>query len=161
MRTVYLNGNKIRVDDKGYISSNDLHKASGNMKKHQTSHFLALDSTQRLINTLNSSLGIPCLQIYKGGATPGTWMHRYLAYEYSGWIDVDFKIGSLTVLDNYFSGNLKPSLNDDMHTILLKITKAENKASFHGHGLNEWKREKKELHDEAERILSEVQAKLF
>ena len=161
MRTVNLNGIDVRVNDEGFINANDLHKASGNMKKNQPSLFTKLDSIKRLINKLNSSLGIPCLLIFKGGATPGTWMHRLLAYEYAGWIDMDFKIGSLNVLDHYFLGNLKPSLNDEMHDILVRITKAENKASFHGRGLNEWKRSKTELHDEAEQVLSRIQIDMF
>lgn len=161
MKTVNLNSIDVRVNEDGFINANDLHKASGNHKKNRPSYFISIDSTQRFINRLNSKAEIPCLLILKGGATPGTWMHKILAYKYSGWIDPDFEIGALTVLDHYFSGNLKISLNDEMHDILVRITKAENKASFHGRGLNDWKRSKIELHNEAEQVLKRVQIDMF
>ena len=41
------------------------------------------------------------------GKNVGTWSCKLLAYDYAGWIDPDFKVGVYTVLDKYFSDQLK------------------------------------------------------
>ena len=89
-------------------------------------------------------------------------MHRFLAYEYAGWIDVDFKIGALAVLDNYFSGNLKIGNNEEkLFMLLVQINSSENKGSFHGRGLAARKREKRELHERIQKTIDEIQPDLF
>ena len=162
MRKVKLNGHDVRVDDNGFINANDLHRASGNLKKYKPVLFLRLDSTKELINRLNSKVQICTLTTTHGGATPGTWMHRFLAYEYAGWIDVDFKIGTLNVLDSYFSGNLKIANNEEMYFMLLvQINKSENMGTFHGKGLAKRKQEKQKLHEKVQAVIDEMQPDMF
>ena len=89
-------------------------------------------------------------------------MHRFLAYEYAGWIDVDFKIGTLNVLDNYFSGNLKIGGNEkNLFMLILKMDSSTQKGSFHGRGLAERKREKQELHEKVELLRKNMQPDMF
>lgn len=99
----------------------------------EVSEFLRLSSTKKLIEALersqirgdrtNKSLvrsedyaltngtikhrtadQIPLVIIKKGGDSGGaTWIHRYLAIELASWLDIDFKIWTLSTIDHLLS----------------------------------------------------------
>ena len=48
MRTVKLNGMDVRVDENGFVNTNDLHKASGENKSKRPSYFLQNDSIKKI-----------------------------------------------------------------------------------------------------------------
>lgn len=44
---------------------------------------------------------VPLVVVQKGGGDGGsTWMHRYLAIDFAMWLDVDFKIWILRIIDD-------------------------------------------------------------
>ncbi len=104
----------IRQDEDGRYCLNDLHKASGGLKKHQLSNFLRTDQTQELIKeienssnivglnsdrTSNMSIGQKALNIIKGGLKQGTYAVKELVYAYAMWISAKFHLMVIRAYD--------------------------------------------------------------
>ena len=51
---------------------------------------------------INSADNVPILHTKKGRGGDGgaTWMHRYLALDFAGWLDVKFKVWMIITIDN-------------------------------------------------------------
>ncbi len=152
---------RVRIDDDDYISLTDMWKASGGDGKDQVQKFLINETTKNFISTLDSNTGIRSLRIQRGGSKPGTWAHKLVAYKYASWISPEFEIGTYGVLDKYFSGELVQGPFHQLHDHLKRTIESEDKGSFHGKGLSDRKKEKKELHDEGIKLLEISQRKLF
>lgn len=99
----------IRQDEDGRYCLNDLHKASGGLKKHQVSNFLRSDQTQELISEINrcSDLSIDqnitsskmrsCLSVING---VGTFAFKELVYAYAMWISAKFHLMVIRAYDS-------------------------------------------------------------
>ena len=77
----------------------------------QNSHFRAFncvgDTQLSALNTLSSSKGalvsadnVTILRTEEGRENGATWMHRYLALDFAGWLDVKFKVWMIITIDN-------------------------------------------------------------
>ena len=161
MKDLILFDKKIRVDDSGFISLNDLHKASGSDPKKRPTDFLRNKNTKSFIDALNLRVEISTLRIINGGRNSGTWAHKLVCYKYAGFIDPDFEVGVYTVLDKYFSGELVTEPFNVLQEHMRKMLASEDKGSFHGKGLSQRKKEKHRLHEEGEKLLNINQTKLF
>ena len=91
----------IRQDEDGRYCLNDLHKASGGLKKHQVSNFLRADQTKDLITEIDqtsdsrfgqntsSSYMRSCVKSING---VGTFAVEDLVYSYAMWISAKFHL---------------------------------------------------------------------
>lgn len=65
---------------------------------------------------------VPLVIINKGGKYGGsTWVHRYIAIELAMWLDVDFKIWLLTIIDRLLS-----SYASERRTLVLRKRNVDN-----------------------------------
>ncbi|WP_241609725.1 KilA-N domain-containing protein [Rosenbergiella australiborealis] len=99
----------VKIDDEQLISITDIWKAAkaagkkvGNLRPVD---FLRSSITQSFINELVKGGEFTPFRVVKG-RNGGTFVTRFLAYEYAGYIDPSFKVGVYTVLDKYFSGEM-------------------------------------------------------
>lgn len=99
----------IRIDDEKFISITDIWKAAKvagrNVDNLRPTDFLRSPVTRSFINELVKGGESTPFRIIKG-RKGGTYVTRFLAYEYAGYIDPAFKVGVYTVLDKYFSGEI-------------------------------------------------------
>ena len=85
-----IDSQSIRIVD-GLYCLNDLHKASGNEKKHQPANFIRLDQTQGLIKEIDNSSDMRSLSFKQlTGAKGGTYVCLELVYAYAMWISPPF-----------------------------------------------------------------------
>lgn len=108
----------VRQDEDGRYCLNDLHKASGNNKKHQPTNFLRSDQTKELVLEIDTELydvGNPescssnmrsCLKTVNG---VGTFAAKELVYSYAMWISAKFH---LTVIRAYDAMVMQWKIND-------------------------------------------------
>ncbi len=114
---------------------NDLHQASGALKRHQPANWLRLQQTQELIAELSSD-GIPSLQqnqylraespvphirgtkqnqqvieVIQGGTNQGTFVCKELVYAYATWISPRFFLQVLRTFDAVISA--QPQMTED------------------------------------------------
>lgn len=110
----------IRQDEDGRYCLNDLHKASGNDKKHQPAYFIRNQQTQGLIEVIeagNDDLQIcrskKAVNSIKGnrssGIGQGTYVVKELVYSYAMWISAKFH---LTVIRAYDAMVMQWKIND-------------------------------------------------
>lgn len=158
MNDLTLCGHIVRVNDDGFVSLTDMWHASGGKNQHRPNLFLRNDRVRDFIQSLESKVQKCALTILKGGRTPGTWAHKLLAYKYASWIDPEFEVGTYTVLDSYFTGDL---ISKDswqvLHQFLLDDRLSKDLGSFHGKGLNQRRLEKTELQQRHEKLLEKYQ----
>ncbi|WP_075180570.1 KilA-N domain-containing protein [Pantoea sp. 1.19] len=99
----------VRIDDEKFISITDIWKAAKaagrNVDNLRPTDFLRSPVTRSFINELVKGGESTPFRIIKG-RKGGTYVTRFLAYEYAGYIDPAFKVGVYTVLDKYFSGEM-------------------------------------------------------
>lgn len=84
-------GVHIQADNKGRVSLNDLHRASGDPQK-KPGKWTQLKSTKELIAELNAQVSDMTLAIQHGGDRPGTYAHELLAVSYAGWMSPAFQL---------------------------------------------------------------------
>ena len=85
-----IDSQSVRIID-GLYCLNDLHKASGNEKKHQPANFIRLDQTQGLIKEIDNSSDMRSLSFKQlTGAKGGTYVCLELVYAYAMWISPPF-----------------------------------------------------------------------
>lgn len=132
----------IRQDEAGRYCINDLHKASGGLRKDRPSYFLENEKTQDLIQAIkdenydvgNSASYIEPVNIIRGrGKEQGTYVVRELVYSYGMWISAKFH---LTVIRAYDALTMNQSLSKthksertplhDAHALLVAKTKHLN-----------------------------------
>ena len=97
----------IRQDEGGRYCLNDLHKASGNNKKHQPAYFIRNQQTKDLIEMIESEnydLQIcrskQAVNSIKGkGLEQGTYVVKELVYSYAMWISAKFHLMVIRAYD--------------------------------------------------------------
>ena len=84
---IVVAGVAIRRDENGLYCLNDLHRASGNEKRHGPSYWLAIKQTQDLAAEI-SITGISGIQSKQG---LGTFVAKEMVYAYAMWISPAFQ----------------------------------------------------------------------
>ena len=108
-----ISNSNIGMKDKLY-SLNDLHKASGGLKRHQPSNFVRKNQTQALIAVLNAELpsssemrSLEPIRVIEGiqadGNPQGTFVCRELVYSYAMWISPRFQLMVIRAFDSMLS----------------------------------------------------------
>ncbi|MDU3815783.1 MAG: KilA-N domain-containing protein [Pantoea sp.] len=109
MKELALFDTPVRIDDEKLISITDIWKAAKAAGKSvdnlRPTDFLRSPVTRSFINELVKGGESTPFKIIKG-RNGGTYVTRFLAYEYAGYIDPAFKVGVYTVLDKFFSGEM-------------------------------------------------------
>jgi len=105
----------IRQDEDGRYCLNDLHNASGGLKKHQITNFLRVEQTQELVTeieqgsdmsfiensqTSHMRFGNKALNIIRGGANRGTYAVKEMVYAYAMWISAKFHLMVIRAYDS-------------------------------------------------------------
>ena len=94
----------------GLYSLNDLHKASGGLKRHQPSNFVRKKQTQALIHELKAETSssskmrsLEPIRVVEGipvdGTSQGTFVCRELVYSYGMWISPRFQLMVIRAFD--------------------------------------------------------------
>ena len=102
-----ISNNTIGMKD-GLYSLNDLHRASGNNKKHQASNFMRLENTKSLIDEIERSSDVSngtnsiAYKVIQGGESQqqGTFVCRELVYSYAMWISPRFQLMVIRAFDS-------------------------------------------------------------
>ncbi|MGE6390447.1 KilA-N domain-containing protein [Psychrobacter pacificensis] len=110
----------------GLYSLNDLHKASGNDKKHKPANFMRLENTKSLISEIercsdmsNGTNSIAYKVIQGGNSQQGTFVCRELVYSYAMWISPRFQLLVIRAFDAIANQQtaLSQRLNDLCHDL--------------------------------------------
>ncbi len=161
MKNLELCGHNVRVNDDDFVCLTDMWKASGGKSKHLAGKFINNESTQGFIHALELKTGYPVLKTIKGGRSAGTWADKLVAYKYAGWIDPDFEVGTYTVLEKFFSGELVHQGGwDALHDYVIDERYSKKLGSFHGKGLSHRRKEISELKARHRQLLEEFQMQL-
>lgn len=102
--TITVSGAGIAQDAAGRYSLNQLHRASGNEKRHQPSDWLRTDSAKALIAALEADPGFPGtpvspVSVVRGGSAQGTFVCRELVLAYATWVSPAFHLAVLRAYD--------------------------------------------------------------
>lgn len=100
MSNIIIANQVIRQDESGLYCLNDLHKASGELVKHQVSNWLRLTGTVELIAELEQTSDLRlALSVKHGGTGKGTYGCKELVYAYAMWISPKFHVHVLRTFD--------------------------------------------------------------
>ena len=80
------------------VNATDMLKSFPNKRMND---FLRLKSTKEYLSHLETKTGIPALVVKNGGASPGTWMNKLLAYDFAAWLDIEFKLFVYQAFDSF------------------------------------------------------------
>ena len=114
----------------GLFCLNDLHKASGNDKKHQPSFFMRNQEVTDLIEEIKVSDNLKTEQVTQrinGGDMRGTYACKELVYRYAMWISPKFALLVIRTFDKLVTGELKVVSNQLTSEQTLPLRNAVNK----------------------------------
>jgi hypothetical protein len=113
--TFIVRSTKIRVDENGMVSLNDIHKSAGFSVNQRPSDWLALPNPKRdIISTLKLITGksgnwakndYKSVYYTKSGQAGGTWAHENLALAYASYLSSDLGVQIRDVFLRYKSGD--------------------------------------------------------
>ena len=109
---------------------NLVHQANGELRKHQPSNFLRLDTTQELIAEIESDGQTQAVKVYRG-SQGGTYVCEELVLSYAMWISPKFHLIVLRAFlamykaesqnANQIQPLVLPMINDDFKQAMIKI----------------------------------------
>jgi hypothetical protein len=102
--TILISDIEIRQDAEGRFCLNDLHKASGGLKKHRPNYWLDLQQTADLIDELGDAvMSASPINVVRGnhsdGRVQGTFVVKELVYSYAMWISPKFHLHVIRTFD--------------------------------------------------------------
>ncbi len=165
MKELVLFDTHVRVNEDNLISITDIWHAAkragkkvGNLRPVD---FMRNQTTIRFINELVKGGILTPFNITKG-RNGGTFVTKYLAYEYAGYIDPAFKVGVYTVLDQYFSGKLaqQSSLTTRLEVLTSTLSIEQKHISNPAREMRYWRDIKRGLLEEIAFVTSELQMQL-
>ena len=127
---IILRGKKVRVDDDGFVSLNDIHRLAGFRKHRRPIDWQRLPTTGQLIIAVYERIvgkshhsKIRISEVYRSasGANGGTWAHPILAAAYAGYLKPELEVEMKEVWLRYQAAD--PTLADD---VLDRATDAAN-----------------------------------
>ncbi|EKS4789359.1 TPA: KilA-N domain-containing protein [Salmonella enterica subsp. enterica serovar Enteritidis] len=90
----------IHQDSEGRYSLNDLHKASGNERRHEPRNWLNIQQTKELIDEIiNTGISVFAPIESKRGRKGGTYVCKELVYAYAMWISAAFALKVIRAYD--------------------------------------------------------------
>ena len=115
----------------GLYSLNDLHKASGGLKRHQPSNFVRKKQTQALIAELKAEIpsssemrSLEPIRVVEGiqadGSSQGTFVCRELVYSYAMWISPRFQLSVIRAFDSMT--NQPKKLSDQLNALCNELS---------------------------------------
>lgn len=126
----FLRSKKIRVDENGFVSLNDIHKASGFRTKKcpyewarsKTTHGVIVALHERITgNSRNSKFRTSLVLKTASGTNGGSWAHPVLAASYAGYLKPELEVEMREVWLRYRSAD--PTLADE---VLQRATDDQN-----------------------------------
>ncbi|HDL7646059.1 TPA: KilA-N domain-containing protein [Yersinia enterocolitica] len=167
MKELAVFNTPVRIDDEKLISITDIWNAAKSAGRRvnnlRPTDFLRSPVTRSFINELIKGGESTPFKVIKG-RNGGTYVTRFLAYEYAGYIDPAFKVGVYTVLDKYFSGELisLASFMADANMIDYVIKEEKTEISHCARQMNYWGvgGRKKQLLDKREEVYAKLQVKI-
>ena len=126
----FLRNKKIRVDEDGFVSLNDIHKASGfrtqkrpyEWVRSKTTHGVIVALHERITgNSRNSKFRTSLVLKTASGTNGGSWAHPILAAGYAGYLKPELEVEMREVWLRYRSAD--PTLADE---VLQRATDDQN-----------------------------------
>lgn len=100
MSNIIIANQLIRQDESGLYCLNDLHKASGGLKKHSVHQWSRRKETDELVEEIERTANSRhALNVKQGGVTQGTWACKELVYSYAMWISAKFHLHVIRTFD--------------------------------------------------------------
>lgn len=152
----------------GLYSLNDLHRASGNDKKHKPANFIRLEVTKGLIDEIercsdmSNETNSIAYKVIQGGDSEqqGTFVCRELVYSYAMWISPRFQLIVIRAFDSIANqqNQLSQRLNNlchDLNVVDAGLTSAGRFLCISG------KQIKPQIKQDIDSILKQMQPSLF
>lgn len=109
----------IHQDAEGRYSLNDLHKASGNERRHEPKNWLNIQQTKELIDEIvNTGISVFTPLESKRGCKGGTYVCKELVYAYAMWISAAFALKVIRAYDAIVTTTQAPKTTVDERTPL-------------------------------------------
>ncbi|MDK9607112.1 KilA-N domain-containing protein [Lelliottia wanjuensis] len=97
---IIISDTTIHQDDESRYSVNDLHKASGNERRHEPNLWLNLQQTKELIEEIiNTGNPVFTPAITRRGCRGGTYVCKELVYAYAMWVSAKFHLAVIRAYD--------------------------------------------------------------
>ena len=143
---------RVRVDG-DFVNLNDLHSLAGSPANQDPRQWVRLPETINLIDKLAENLNVGKSHIWKskrGRHDGGTWAHKLLALEYSGYLSPDLKLkvndtflraqeGDLSLAEEVIGRSALPETKEDRRTaarIQGKLARNLLTATLKDHGVS-------------------------
>lgn len=116
MVLIHRQENGVTIDQRvtdGYINATAMCRAYD----ARFNDYSAVKKNQRFLDRLAFKTGIPVLQLVQsqhgGPRQRGTWVHPLVAWHLAHWVSPEFAVAVSFWLEEWFKGNLQPSINQD------------------------------------------------
>lgn len=139
MQSLTIADTLVRTDSQGRYCLNDLHRAAGGDKRHQSANWLRLQQTRQLVAVLEAksqergllrSEEAPVI-VLNDGISNGTYVVKELVYAYAMWISAAFQIKVIRAYDALVTGRATPpGSNTDAQVAALKDALIAVQAKF-------------------------------
>ena len=158
---IAINDTPISQDAEGRYSLNDLHRSSGNLKKHGANYFMRSSSFKEVEEILNTQKrGFKSVIRKTGRYGGGTWVSKELVLKYAMWVSAEFEV---KVMQTFLAITEKvdaPATMQALNELTKKIEGDKELASQCGQLLANYKNVKKENTDNWVKGVEKVQISL-